>query len=378
MNLHVPPNLILPTLDCEVHRGGYPYLHPSEAEYTEACNANALRHISCKTPDVKRYLDDVGGLDLMAIKAIHLVSATAIPRFIPVLDRRLTAGGNGYLPVGTVGLSFKDAFAGSVRSNRGCYRVNNLRIADRLLTHPPFHDQRTILFCTGPDVYLESFWVDYQANRYLDRLRSQQFAMITAPDFSLFLGGCALGQAYNLKRSLTLFAELQQAGVPTMPHLYWLNNHQLERWAQWLQANPLVQIVTINCQLYRKHESYLVRQGIQYLNHTVGPRLHFLLEGPNQACLRELRMLSEYIHVAVKWPAIYALNNRRLIYNSERIQASKQITPISRVALAANNIAAYAQYLDEQFFAQLDIPLRVMPLRSLLPAPASTTVPMRR
>lgn len=349
LSLHVPHRLPIFSQECDVAKGEFPYLHPEEAMYTTACNAHPLGQISCKTPDLQAFLDDAEGFDLMTVKAAQPVTAEGLPRFIPIVDRDffdVTIDGSS---IDTIGISLEDAFSSTANYHRGCYRIKNLHVPDRLLEHNLFQGKRVILMGSGRDALLESFWIDYLANGYCQKLQRQNFFMVTALNFSLFLGGCTLGQAHNLKRSLISFAEFQKAFLPAVPHLYWLNEYQLQRWITWLEANPIVQLVTINCQLYRKSEWAFVIEGIMRLHRTLGGNLHFLLEGPKIDFLKELQGISSCIHITEKWPSAYARVSRVKEYNGVKLREIRNSIE-SKSRILVNNLKACKAYLDDHFF----------------------------
>lgn len=349
-NLSVPARLPLFSSQCRVSNGRFPHIHPDEARYTTMCNENALRQVSCRTPGLMDHLNDVGDLKLDAVKTLEPVSPADLPRFVPVVDREFFNDDGRLLKHDVIGISLKDIFQTLPTFSQGCYGVKNLHPIENLLDKPLFQKKKVILLSTGRDSLIESFWTDYRLHGYIEQIHKMGFANVTALNFSLWLGGCAVGQYYNMKRSLLTFAEFQRAGTSSIPHLYWFTERQLEYWATWLQKNPTVELVTINCQLYRQDESYIVRDGILYLLKAVSPNLHFLLEGPKQKLLQELREVSSSIHVTQKWLSASARNYRGIDFDGHGLVPRKTNSQDKRFGLMASSIDAYQEYLNNKFY----------------------------
>jgi hypothetical protein len=57
-----------------------------------------------------------------------------------------------------------------------------------------------------------------------------------------------LDHFYAPKRTLVVFGQLQQRGIPAVVNVYWGVRHDLHRWAKWLADNPIVTTIAMDLQ----------------------------------------------------------------------------------------------------------------------------------
>jgi hypothetical protein len=117
-------------------------------------------------------------------------------------------------------------------------------------------EEEQILLVAGfeRDEFLERAWPLPQRRRLLTAIRAIRPDAAIAWGYSMwhrFPTGeptPRLDHWYNLKRSLIVYAELQDIGVPAIPHMYWGLREDLLRWSEWLRQNPGVSVMAIDLQ----------------------------------------------------------------------------------------------------------------------------------
>ncbi len=336
---------------CDVAQGKFlPHIAKEESHYVQLPCKEEESALSCKTPDVQGFIDEVNGLDLNTViaKPINLV----IPKIVPIIDRALFDFPAVALQHDVVGISLKDIFSSTPQQRYGRIHVSPIRIREHTLDKPIFQNKKRVLFSSGRDVLIEQLWQDLYPLNLPEVLSRMGITAMTGFNFSVFPQNCALGQAVNMKKSLETVRIFQEAGIEVIPHIYFLHTHHLRRWVEWLQKNQLITTVTINCQFTREHEfAKLIAEGIDFLRNNVGRKIQFLLEGPSRFLLRELNNLgcAPYVSVAIKQPSMDALFGGLYTIENGRF-ALKRTQGIPRNELLGINFTTYEEYVRTFIF----------------------------
>lgn len=123
----------------------------------------------------------------------------------------------------------------------------------------------------------------YQDPRLLAQLANAGYDLIVSPSYSIWEPRARLHQLYNLTRSLAVCIALQQLGAPAIPRLDWVIDHDVKRWARWLDANPSVELVAIDAMTSRSNGWEQLLSGLVLLEKLTGRRLRYLINGPSVA-----------------------------------------------------------------------------------------------
>jgi hypothetical protein len=85
---------------------------------------------------------------------------------------------------------------------------------------------------------------------------------------------------YNQKRSLVIFAELQDLGMPAIPNVYWGLRRDLDRWAVWLADNPCVPTIAMDLQTVANDSDWreMIRD-LEYFSSVVSRDIKCLFSG---------------------------------------------------------------------------------------------------
>jgi hypothetical protein len=80
------------------------------------------------------------------------------------------------------------------------------------------------------DKTLEGFW-DKRRYIYPD-LRKMEFKAVIAPNFSVYEDAPRIDHLYSMKRSKTVYNELLDAGINSIPDVSWYSRQDLDNWAE--------------------------------------------------------------------------------------------------------------------------------------------------
>ena len=173
-----------------------------------------------------------------------------------------------------------------------------------MLLNGSFKGKKTILFLSGSDTLIESLWYNRDEYNMINNLRAMGFSAVTGFNFSLIEGECVVAQALNQKKSLFSSHLLEEGGIPSIPHFYATNVHQVDRVIEWLNNNPTVQIFAFNCQLQKTERD--IQKTIETLKkifENVKHPIHVILQGFPFDMIENFGNFLDRIHFADKRPA---------------------------------------------------------------------------
>ncbi len=212
------------------------------------CSGDNRGIIDCHSLDLQICIDDAGGLDLNTKPLLS--TSPVVPKDLVVIPPEcFDWDPNDFSEI--VGINIKDLLTAKPKLRWGHYQLRDgTRISLSALERPVFKGKKIILFSSYIDVAIEKLWFDRQEISLFQDIAKAKFYAVTGMNFSLFLNECPLGQLINLNKSLTYVHELSKLGVPVIPHVYAVNDHQRAKIIYYLNRN-LVNAVVINTQLQR-------------------------------------------------------------------------------------------------------------------------------
>lgn len=223
----------------------------------ERCSGSGINVIDCHCMDLDVYINDVGGLDL-ATKVLT-TSSPRITADVTVVPREWFDHSPESIEGDIVGIRLGDILSEQPRRKWGTLRLSDdVHIDLAALAKPVFQGKRIILFGSDTDVVIEALWWRRNAIRLFDTIASGHFYAVTGMNFSLFMHECPLAQLININKSLLFCSELSKLGIPVVPHVYAVNDHQRSSWVDFLNQHTNIRTVVINTQLQR--DKYSMRE----------------------------------------------------------------------------------------------------------------------
>jgi hypothetical protein len=192
-------------------------------------------------------------------------------------------------------------------------------------------DQRAGLILFGKDDLLEDLW--YRRFQLIPQIAQAGYDFCVAPSYSNYTNRPRPEYLYNIKRSLDFFQLLQIHEVPAIPRLAWLIEHDVERCAAWVVANPSVSLVALDYSDSTpggwQHELPLLHR----FDRLTGKRLRYLIHGPSvtQRYLDLYRVLGlDRVHLTnsramARPPACGMLYAQRLVRERRGIAAARRL-----------------------------------------------------
>jgi hypothetical protein len=300
-----------------------PHIDPSESEIVRhSCSSHGrMNTITCQDAGKEIFLEEVDGLDLGTVN-LTTPSAPLPYDYIPIIPRGMFRRSAEEIPYSVVGVMINDILTKPIKAKDGYYYVPiGTKIRLDLLDNPVFKGKRVILFSAGQDILIETIWWERHALDFFKIISDMGFLAVTGMNFSIISGECPFGHALNMKKSLCYCQGLDGLGVWSIPHIYAINQHQRERWKDWLNSHPDVKVVTINTQLQRNQKvgmgdsfetiCFLLKEtDVKVIIHGRGKglpkdirrqyadRLHYAASGPQKSALiRRDKSVKEYINI---------------------------------------------------------------------------------
>jgi len=332
--LELPKSPSLFVESCDVLSGKFnPDIDSLEAYTVQHTCDNPYRQniITCKDSSKHLFLEEVEGLSLNLELSSYLDD---LPYYIPVLDRNVssTPSLSEIFPV--VSVSLNDMLTSAVNNRRGVLReAKNIGFRMKLLEADCFKNKNVILFNTGPDTLIELIWRKRHQHNFFSKVKQMGFYAVGGFNFSLINGECPFGQALNIKRSLYSSFESEKFDNISIPHVYALTKYHVEKWVNWLTANPNIKYVTTNCQLQHcKDDVTQLAQAIKAILDKV-PYLHIILQGFHFSNIREhFAGYMQRLHFADKHPLKQAQSHLKMTFNDSTNTFIKSYSPFELVS----------------------------------------------
>lgn len=331
---------------CNVSLGIFePHIKRIEANAVKShCKAMQDDIVSCKNPNISTFLEEVDGLDFNTVKIQQKLFNP--PFLIPIINRGIFKFSGDEIESETIGVSLKDIFSSGPSKRNGRQVQPKLSLDHDALRSPIFKNKKVILFGSGRDVLIERLWQEeFYKPDFAKAVSIMGFTAVTGINFSVFRGECPFAQALNLKKSIKTAEYFHAAHVLTIPHIYFAHELHLERLIKWLNLNPSIRVITINCQFRRLDDAVFTEEGLIYLIENLGRKIKIILEGPDPRKMPRLfKNYFNWIVVATKGISMSArfhhqyelVGNRLLRIN----QAQASITNILN-----KSIKSYLRYL---------------------------------
>jgi hypothetical protein len=141
-------------------------------------------------------------------------------------------------------------------------------------------DQKLVLLLFDTDEVLERLW--REGSRLFPQIAAAGYDLVVCPSYSAWLPRPRPDHLYSAKRSLVAFAVLQRLGVPALPRVVWVIEHDVRRAATWVQGNPVVEAIALDLQTYAKNPREFAEQleGLKLFDRLTGRHLRYLINGP--------------------------------------------------------------------------------------------------
>ncbi len=141
---------------------------------------------------------------------------------------------------------------------------------------------KMVLLCYARDTLMEEIWARRRTDRVIQTLSKAGFDLIVAPNFSVYLDQPRMTHLIRMRMSHIYYRDMMEAGLSVIPHIYFGARRDVERWAEWIAANPCVQAVACNLQTVTDSRFFRdMLEGLALLRGQVGPEVRLVVSGPS-------------------------------------------------------------------------------------------------
>ncbi len=139
-------------------------------------------------------------------------------------------------------------------------------------------NQGLMLSLFGADELQEEIWL--RREQIVTEIAAADYDLVLPPSFSAWSRRPPPDFMVAAKRSLEFFRLLQSVDVRTVPRLAWLTPHDARRAARWCQANPAVEMITMDLAIKQDSEWREQLQLLAFFDGLTDHRLIYLIHGP--------------------------------------------------------------------------------------------------
>jgi hypothetical protein len=199
--------------------------------------------------DIEEWMRDVGGsmrLDNIDWPAAASALPKGMPGFVPVLDGTIGELGDD-LDWPAYGISFKRVFSETTGHIVGSFLEAK--------AHGALGIQGRLAVCVGwgKDPLIERFWTNRR--EAIPELASLDFDLVVAPNYSCYGNQPRTEHLLNFRRSLLIVQEMADAGIRSVPNLYWFRLEDIDRQIEAVRKLNLPS-VAVNLQTFRTEEDW--------------------------------------------------------------------------------------------------------------------------
>ncbi len=136
-----------------------------------------------------------------------------------------------------------------------------------------------ILINHGYDCYIEDYWCYAHGKGYIEALANSNIKLATGFNYSLFDIHSRMSHLISLKKSLITTIELLDAGLNTIPHIYFKTKKDIERWINFLKQND-INMASANLTFKKSQRDFInTVNDISLFTHHAGKEIQWLVVG---------------------------------------------------------------------------------------------------
>jgi hypothetical protein len=144
--------------------------------------------------------------------------------------------------------------------------------------------QKAVLVGYGTDPLVEAFWSYRKRAGLVQEIAAQGWDLVLAPNYSIYGNWPRTEHLLNMRRCLMIAQEFADAGVVTVPNLYWFRLEDLKRYTAWIADSP-PPAVAVNVQTVRENVNWdtWILPGLLWLAQNLPADMPIVLTGLSRA-----------------------------------------------------------------------------------------------
>lgn len=308
-----------------------------EGEEVELCPLvcpNSPRRLVAATREVNGF-----ALDLLPARPL---GAVELPALVPILCDGSRF--EGPLALEAVAVPLGKTFHG--RTGEPRFQSRN-ELLDRFRLRTATH---LVISGVSQEQPIEWFWTRARKEGIYESIRRLNPALVTVPNFSVWVNVPREDNLYNMKRIAIVWREMADAGIPAALHPNARTPHDWNRWAHFLRAHPEIVCLSYEFTTGGKPQAGGDRHvaGLVALARKVDRPLRIVIRGGLRYMRRLQRSFSSVTHLTSA-PQMAAKNGRCLSFDSLTGRIRQQPVALDRTAplnhLFGQNLEAYRSRL---------------------------------
>lgn len=205
-------------------------------DFCSCADRNACDMVCRNKPDTFfARVQEIDGFDLTTIPRVAGIPIPQLPSVVPLIGHKYSR--HSLLDEPVVAIPLYELF--HMGTGQPLVRTR-AELAERFRIHK---SATVIASGVDRDIKLEAWWAFPDRDGVLSTLRNLGIALVTAPNFSLFLNVPRPDNLHSMKRIGLGWAELMAAGIPAALHLNARTDQDYIRWMRFVQARSEVHIV---------------------------------------------------------------------------------------------------------------------------------------
>jgi hypothetical protein len=233
-------------------------------------NARGYDLIGEDSDDFALRLAEVNGVDFDDITISNPVNAD-LPQYMPTIPSSSGKLFTEYIPE-YVAVSLKDVVS-----------AKELRVATDIHARLGVPQKaKVIVLGFAKDALLELAWPAADRHRIISEIAKLDIHAIVPPDYSVWANQTHAERLINQKKSIIMYKELIEAGLPAIPHITWYARKDLDEHLQFLRRHPAIRTVAMDLQtLGTETEWRQLIADLGYFAANVGSDMRCLVTGPS-------------------------------------------------------------------------------------------------
>lgn len=329
----------------DVRRPDCPFIDRLEEDdlHCNAAGINARGYdlIGEDSDDFALRLAEVNGVDFDDIMIANPVNPP-LPRYLPTIP---SGSGKLFTEYTTeyVAVSFKDVIS-----------AKELRVARDIhakLGVP--RKAKVIVLGFAKDALLELAWPAADRHRIINEIKKLNIHAIVPPDYSVWANQPHTERLINQKKSMIMYKELIEAGLPAIPHITWHGRKDIDEHLRFLHRHPGIKTVAMDLQtLGREQEWQQLIADLGYFAAKGGNDICCLITGPSvQPRIEQIVRVLPNVTITNSAAAQKAV--RRLLLNNDL--SSSQMLGVDKTDLMRTNDAAIKAVVDRALESSLEL-----------------------
>ena len=258
----------------DIRRPDCPFVHRLEDDDFNCdaggINAKGYDLIGEDSDDFALRVAEVNGVDFDDI-TIETPVNPVLPRYLPTIP-----GGSGklfreYTPE-YVAVSLKDVVS-----------AKELKVATDIHARLGVPKKtKVILEGYGKDALLELGWPAADRHRIIAEIARLDFHAVVPSDYSVWADQPHAERFINQKKSMIMYKELIEAGLPAIPHITWFGRKDIDEHLRFLHGHPDMKTVAMDLQTIGPESDWVqLLDDLSYFAASISSDTRCLITGPS-------------------------------------------------------------------------------------------------